>query len=275
MAKTVPPDWNDYCCRPSRTDFDFDINNPTHLNNADVLVLLKYNQSGILFTLLVIVLLLAPWCFFGVIDGFGKFDGAAGEASAVSHYGWWIYIELLNVLIGSMSIYFGLHYTKQGAIEKGVGRVREFLKFYKFMLIIAILANIVHIVLSLIESSNCTSTLCTQNNAVLVVFIIILFGLLFCECWQIYRVQVYDNNLFYTLANDKGSWAVKAPEMTTQAFLPSQQQLPVQISMRAQPQPAVGTMKSNTRAPLLQQVLIGTDKPNRAKESGFHSLKTK
>lgn len=205
METTVSPSWWDACCRSSRREYDFnDKNNQKALSDADTLVLLKYNQVGILTILFLILLLVVTWMIFTVVPGFGRFDGAAGEASAVSHIGWWTGIELFVLVIGAMSIYFGIHYTTDGKLEKGVGRMRQFLNFYTFLLVIAILANIVHFILAIIEANNCTSTLCTSHKGFLVALIFILIIIALLEGWQIYRVYTYNKNVMVSLANEKG-----------------------------------------------------------------------
>ena len=279
MDQTSPTDWNDYCCRPARRDFDFDLKNPGRLQNADVLTLLKYNQSGILFCLLILLLLQGPWYIFSVVPGFAKFDGAAGETSAVSHTGWWLYIEAIAIFIGAMSIYFGLHYTKRGTIEKGVGRTRDFLKFYVFVLVIAIIANIIHFVLCGIEYSNCTSTLCTQHGGFLVALMVLIGFIAFVEMWQIYRVLTYSHNIFLTLANGLGSWTIKQTDIaTTGAPITSSSPLTKPI-MVTEPIPnynydSGNSTLGNIRAPLLRQVMVD-HASKKSNNMGIHALKTR
>ena len=287
MDQTSPIDWNDYCCRPARRDFDFDFKNPGRLQNADVLTLLKYNQSGILFCLLILLVLQGPWYIFSVVPGFAKFDGAAGETSAVSHTGWWLYIEAIAIFIGAMSIYFGLHYTKRGTIEKGVGRTRDFLKFYVFVLVIAIIANIIHFVLCGIEYSNCTSTLCTQHSGFLVALMILIGFITFVEMWQIYRVFTYSHNIFLTLANGLGSWTIKQADIaTTGAPVTSSSSSssllttkPITAVVESIPNynnydNSVNNTLGNIRAPLLRQVMVD-HASKKSNNMGIHALKTR
>lgn len=256
MTDVRLPSAGDCCFYGARDPDEFDRNG---LTNEQTLVLLKYNQTGVVTIIFLALIVLVLWSIASIVPGFARFDGAAGETSAISHIGWWIAIEIFVLVVGAMSTFFGLHYTKEGAIEKGVGRVRSFLTFYIFVLAIAIAANITHLVLSGLELSNCTSTLCTSQKGFLIALLVILAVLAFLEGWQIYRVVTYSNNLFNSLGNGKGSYTIKESDPLESL------NAPVRINMTN-----YGVLPQ-VQTPLLQK--IATENKNRSR--GVHALKNK
>jgi lysylphosphatidylglycerol synthetase-like protein (DUF2156 family) len=190
------PDGWDVCCRPPRRHQDFQ----DGLTPAETLVILRWNQAGIVTAILVQVLLVMVVLAGALVPGFALFDGAAGEVSARSHIVWMI-AEVAAIFVGAMSIYFGLNYTSDGTIEKNVSRVRTFLTFYIVVLVIAFLANGTHTVLTFIEGANCTSTLCVSHYAFWITLVIVLIVLAIVEAWLVYRVYTYSQHLFYAIAH--------------------------------------------------------------------------
>ena len=214
-----PSGW-DVCCAPKRDVRDFDENELEPLTTSEVFVLLKNNQTGVDTIVLVQLLWLILWSLASLVPGFALFDGTAGEVSALSHIGWWMAIDIIVLFVGAKSTGFGLHYNKNGVIEKGVGKVMAFLSFYIFVLVIGILAYIAHLVLSAIELSNCTSTLCVDQKGFLIALIVglsimtILFG------WQIYRVVTYRGNLRNTLAYKTNMFEMMGPKRERPSYVP-------------------------------------------------------
>lgn len=209
MSNTSRPNaFLDACCWPARRYTDFDDQYESSLTNAEALAVLRYNIAGVITIIIINGFLFSLWLLTSLVPGFCRFDGAAGEASAISHIGWWAVIEFWVLLVGAMSVWFGLHYTRNGKIEKGISNVRNFLVFYIIMLALAIIANIVHLVFSAIEWSNCTSTLCISYKGFLIAFVFLLAILIVMEAWQIYRVLVYRRNIAIVLATDKGEFGM-------------------------------------------------------------------
>lgn len=206
-----PSGFTDACCRPAWGAHNFMMDPEDKkralergeelpiLNRAEALVLLKFNQAGIVTLQVIQLVLLVLWQIAAVVPGFARFDGAAGEVSAVSHLGWWSAIELFTLYIGGISVYFGLHYSRNGRIQKGVVRMRSYLAFYMAVLVGAMLANVAHTVLCGLEIANCTSTLCTLQRGFLIALIALLVTLSLLEAWLIYRVAVYRTNMWYIL----------------------------------------------------------------------------
>lgn len=191
---------------------DFDPEMGNSLSTKEVFVLLKNNQVGINVAVLIQVGVAVMWMLTSLVPGFALFDGAPGEASAVSHIGWWAAIEVVIIYIGSQSTTFSLHYNKQGQIEKGVDRAMTYLWFYQSALFLGAAAHIVHVVLALIESTNCTSTLCSSGNGFLVALIVFLFILIIMLLWlALWLVPGYRRNLKYSLAFGKNDMVMMTP----------------------------------------------------------------
>lgn len=211
-AVARPSGW-DVCCAGGRRPADFDPEMGNSLSTQEVFVLLKNNQVGINMAVLIQLGISVLWLLTSLVPGFALFDGAPGETSAVSHIGWWAAIEIVVIYVGSQSTSFSLHYNKKGQIEKGVDRAMTYLWFYQSVLFLAVAAHIVHVVLALIESTNCTSTLCVSGNGFLIALIVFLFILTFILLWlALWLVPGYRRNLKYSLAFEKNDMVMMAPE---------------------------------------------------------------
>lgn len=194
----VEPSCWDACCLPARTPDEFTRNQmDVGVTNKAIFDLLRYNQSGILVLVFLGAAIVATWLVFSVVPGFALFDGASSEISAVSHIGWWVPIEVITLVVGGVSVFLSFQYNSDERIEASITRLRGWLVFYIVVLALAIVANMVHLALSAVELSNCTSTLCTTNKAFLVVLLVFLVVLAFLEAWAIYRVVTFSTNLKY------------------------------------------------------------------------------
>lgn len=194
----VEPSCWDACCLPARTPDEFSRQAvDTGVTNKAIFDLLRYNQTGILVLIFLGAAIVATWVVFSVVPGFALFDGASTEISAVSHIGWWVPIEVLTLVIGGVSVFLSFQYNRDQRIEASITRLRSWLVFYIVVLAAAIIANLVHLSLSAIELSNCTSTLCTTNKVFLIILLVFLVVLAFLEAWAIYRVVTYSTNLKY------------------------------------------------------------------------------
>jgi len=202
MTTARPSGW-DICCAPGRHYSDFDPEMGNALITEEVYVLLKQNQTGIDSLILMQLLLLVLWMITTLVPGFALYDGPPGEVSAVSHISWWAAIEIIIIYIGAKATTFGLHYSRDGQIEKGADRSLSYLWFYRFVLFIGAAANVTHGVLSILELSACNTTFCTNHQGFLIAFVAGLFLLVLIEAWQVYRTTAYMTNLKYSLAFDK------------------------------------------------------------------------
>jgi len=194
----VEPSCWDACCRPARSAEEFTTpRSDVGVSNKAIFDLLRYNQSGIVFIIVIGLTIVITWSVFSVVPGFARFDGDPSEVSAVSHIGWWIPIEILALVIGGLSVFLSFQYNRDQRIEASISKLRGWLVLYIVVLAVAIAANLVHLALSALELSYCTSTLCVSNKGFLVVLLIFLVILAMLEAWAIYRVVTYSTNLKY------------------------------------------------------------------------------
>lgn len=209
MSTVQRPSGWDTCCAPARTWRDFARGYPDALTTEELWVLLQNYKIGVDTIVLFQVLILSLVLLGSLVPGFALFDGAAGEASAISHIGFFAVIELAIIYVGAKSTGFGLHLTADNSrIEKGVARTKEWLNFYWYMLIVAIVAHITHFVLALIENANCTSTLCVDNRGFLIALIVFLITMAVVLAWQMYRVAVYARGLHLATGSEKIRWTM-------------------------------------------------------------------
>ena len=138
-------------------------------------------QTGLQTLLLLQTTFLFLWAFSSIVEGMGDVIQVAGF-NAISHLGFWLSIEILTAGIG---------YTCLITNVKSERKERSVLKLYYFALIMAIVANVIHIIASIFELTECTSLLCVKNNGFLIA-ITVLFGILISiECLAMYFVYKY------------------------------------------------------------------------------------
>jgi len=206
-----PSGW-DACCGGRRVE-DFNPEEGNSLTTREIFDLLKSNQTGINVVVWFQRLVLMLWLLTSLVPGFCLFDGAPGAVSAVSHIGWWAAIEVFVLGVGATSTYFGLHYTQDGVIEKGVDRTLTYLWFYQIVLVLGIIGHIVHDVLAWIEYSQCTSTLCTTQGGFLLTLCIALIVLIIVLMWTaVVLVPGYRRNLKYSLAYGNNDMTLLTPD---------------------------------------------------------------
>jgi DNA-binding beta-propeller fold protein YncE len=191
------------CCCFSRSVEDFQ-----ELQEDQVLLLLKYNQTSIETLYSIQCLAFILWLAATMIPGFSLFDGLAGSTSAYTHAGFWAIIEFVTIWIGGRSTTFILGYsTTTGKIEKGVGSAIQWCTFYMIVLGLGFAGNIVHSAFVFAEISGCggvsASTLCTSYYWVLVFLSVFLLVLAVLKFWTGIRVRTYQNNLYYALGSGK------------------------------------------------------------------------
>lgn len=157
---------------------------------------LKRNMYSVLIGITIQICFGILWQLAAIVPGFALYNGVAGEVSAYTHLAWWFIIDYLCVCFGLCAVWFGLGYSNtQGMIEKNVSSTKAWLETYRFILALAGVAHIVHVVLTGIELNNNSSTLATQYKWVLIVLIVLLSASVLLVAWLIYRTQVYLQNL--------------------------------------------------------------------------------
>ena len=110
------------------------------------------------------------WSFSSIVEGMGDVMMNEDGFNAVSHLGFWLAIEIVALSVGYLSV-----------------NVKN-LKFYPTVVVVAIIANVVHIVASILELVRCTSVLCIKNNGFLIAITVLFACLIVIECVMLYYV---------------------------------------------------------------------------------------
>lgn len=215
----------------------------------EITVILKNNQTGITILVLMQLVLLAVWAGFTVIPGFSVYDGQAGPAHPVSHFGFWYIIDLIVFAVGIVSVYFSLHADGKQGLEFQVGKARDYLIFYLCVLLIGMCSNIVHLALTIVEAVHCTSSFCRgffvidPANAlflgqppVLSAWLILLIVLLAIDIFVlqlvlIFRVYIYRTQLLATLEGGFSNvFAVPTPDEFEEDLVEDIDTIPTPVS---------------------------------------------
>jgi hypothetical protein len=138
-----------------------------------------------------------------LIPGFALYNGTAGPANAVTHFGWWSLIEFLVILVGFRSTMFQLSVPGNvNKLEFPARQAAEFNNFYLFVLLIGLISNAVQFGLSINELAYGSGQLASEYLG---------FGIYFC-CqigvvafflypWIAFRVWVYVQHLKLAVGN--------------------------------------------------------------------------
>ena len=168
-----------------------------NLSVEDVHDMLCNNQLGIDTLWFMECILFSVWLFYSLVPGFSLYNGTVGTANPVSHYAWWAWIEFVVLMIGARMTSFHLSMPSRGnRLEYPVRRAVIKATIYMVALVIGIVSNTIHFALTIVETSFCTSTFCTDEYGFLIVFIVMLGVLVFpLQFWLLFRVYVYQQHL--------------------------------------------------------------------------------
>jgi hypothetical protein len=136
------------------------------------------------------------WIMLDLVPGFALYDGPVGSVSAYTHTGWWLAIDTVVIVVGAVSVYFGLNYVPgDNVVERGLARNENWIVMYMVFLAIGMVSLLVHAILSLFEVSSCNSTLCINSQWVLIAFIVGLFVDACVLGWGIFRAYAFQTTL--------------------------------------------------------------------------------
>jgi hypothetical protein len=196
----------DMCCKwREPIEFDDD-NNPSSLTEEQVYVLLTLNRMGFTTGLVIQILLFLLWSLCVIIPGFALYDGNTGTVSAYTHLGWWQIIEAVVLFIAVRVTLFGLSYSpREGIIEKGVARTRDWITFYKVALVFSSVSHLTHLILTLLEKTagQCSGTFCKYYEWAFWIFFVYLAVSIVLNGWMFFRIMTFSNNLALALAYNK------------------------------------------------------------------------
>lgn len=188
MSTERPSGCWDSCCYP-RDQQDF-----ADLTVPDTLDVLKYNQVGLTTVLVLHAIMHFMWSLATYVPGINLYDGS-GAVNANTHTSWWLAIDLVVVAFGMASPWFGLHYTRNGVVEKGLPRTSEYLMAYVVLSVLGALSLIVHWALTWGELATCDSTLCTQYKWCFIGVLVFLIADALLLLWGMTRALTYYHNL--------------------------------------------------------------------------------
>ena len=166
------------------------------LTVQQVALLLRYSGTALRAMLIAQALILIAWSCGSVVRGFALYDGTPGRYNAISHTGFWLGYETFVVVVGLMSIAFAVSALGRTLALEMATTIRA-LGFYAVLLVLAIAAHAAHIVACALELSDCTSTLCVEQNGFLIALIVLLGCLVVLEFVQLLYVAQYRKHLRY------------------------------------------------------------------------------
>lgn len=158
-------------------------------------ILLRRSQTVLRAALWFHMLLIAFWVSMTIVRGFGYYDASPPASfNVISHVGFWALIEVFVLGIGFMASTFDVDVNAKN-FHLAQARTIEFLTLWTIILVGGIGANIVHLVASALELSDCRSTLCMLNSGFLIAMMVVLGFLICLEILEIYIVFVYKKRL--------------------------------------------------------------------------------
>lgn len=153
----------------------------------EMLQILKYNQTGFLATQLIHVAIFLVWCLATRVPGFNLYDGSEA-ANANTHSGWWLMADAMVLIMGLLAPYFTLHYIREGNYEKvetAVKGTASWLLAYQIVAVLGAVMAVVHVILSMFELRQCSSsTLCQNYYWMQIALIVLLWILVILLLWS-------------------------------------------------------------------------------------------
>ncbi len=188
----------DCCCGGTREKSKFQ-----SLTVEQTYFVLLWNQTSIDTLIFIQAIFFAVWQMLSLIPGFALYNGTAGPANAVTHFGWWSLIEFLVILVGFRSTMFQLSVPGNvNKLEFPARQAAEYNNFYLFVLLIGLISNAVQFGLIINELAYGSGQLASEYLG---------FGIYFC-CqigvvafflypWIAFRVWVYVQHLKLAVGN--------------------------------------------------------------------------
>lgn len=171
--------------------------------------LLRNDQTGINFLIIVHAFLFCLWLSLSMVSGFSIYVvdpimlTSSGWAHSVSHIGWWAIIDFIVILISVKTPTFVLSASVGGRkLEYSVSKALDWIIFHAVCLCISVLADIVHIVLIILEITDNESVFVRGSFALLVCFLVgRIFEAAIIKLWLLARLRMYEINLKNVLKN--------------------------------------------------------------------------
>lgn len=157
---------------------------------------LESSQTVLTFALWFHILFLGMWALLTLIPGFARYDAVPPLGfHGIAHASFWLFFEMVFVYaVGAQTAFFNVKSSKRG-LFLDLEHTIELMTFWTFILVVAIAANILHVVACGMELSQCLSTVCQTKKAFLIAFIVLLSFLILVEMMEIYIVYVYKKRM--------------------------------------------------------------------------------
>jgi hypothetical protein len=155
---------------------------------------LKNYQTGIYTLLIIQLIIVILWVTLTYVNGFSLYliDPtvlvSSGWAHSVSHMGLWFVLELIAVWLGAQVTWFSMEIKPQKSTESAL----RFIVVYLVALVVSMIGDIIHIVLTGLEVGDAESTFYVENWGFLIAFLVgYIVYLVVVKTWLLYRCVVY------------------------------------------------------------------------------------
>lgn len=162
--------------------------------NKQVCNVIKPVQNVLMTTIWFHFFILLVWVFFSIVEGFSIHNATPDNSfNAISHIFFWFGIEFLTIFVGAMTLFFDISVVSERDVMSELKRKTNTLIFWICLVILAMIANIIHITATAIELANCNSTLCISANGFLITFVIMLVIIFVLEIIELVLAFKYKN----------------------------------------------------------------------------------
>lgn len=186
---------------------------PLSIDEIDIM--LNSNAIGVEVLNFMEMVIFSVWMFFGMVTGFAIYNGT-NSANAVTHFGWWAFIELVVVWWGrGLGKYSLVISTNKSKLEMSAYEAINSLRYFTFVLILGMISNIVHASLTFCELSSKTSTFTIETYGFAVTFAVLLLVLVvIIQGFLLYRSFAYIASLEYVLKRNAALFDATQPTTT-------------------------------------------------------------
>ncbi len=197
---------DDCCCGGTRHEREF-VAGRDKLSGKTIWAILTNNQIIIELLLAIQLIYICLWIALSFISGFALYTVDAsvlsptGWGHSISHFGWWLIIEVVLAWFLKGCTKFSLVPPNQKSLDRlqmSAARARETLLFDGVFVFLTIWADIAHMILTAWEIGDNESTLALAN----MVFLCAYFGILIAysiviKPYLLWRIRVYYIHLGY------------------------------------------------------------------------------
>lgn len=131
------------------------------------------------------VLIILLWILMTGIDGFCKYDAVPPSSfNAVSHGFFWLAVDCAVVFVGLLSV-------TNNDERANLKNYPSMIEFWRLCVVVALIANCVHLTATILELVECQTTLCVSFHGILITFTGLLSLLVLLEIVEFYYSFLY------------------------------------------------------------------------------------